>query len=167
MIETLKWAALIAGIIDLCAFAIMHLVITRYGAHVMWARVGSIIVTTCVVVAALALATVAQAGSVVDVARCTIALNEQMPSGPELRKAERECYKQLPPNVAQQAYEQRGSDERTIIIEGRLNGAGAAQRAPSYTPTPHPQLTAPALRYPYPYGPAPRHQAPYIYRTAP
>lgn len=109
----------------------------------------------------------ADAGGIVDVAKCTIEANERLPVGPELTKAERKCYDILPKRVAKRAYEHRPSLEDRVIVEERLNGVQAAQPAPRYYPTLVPQQAAPVLRYPYPYGPAPAYQAPYIYRTTP
>lgn len=110
----------------------------------------------------------AQAGGIVDVARCTIEANERLPVGPELARAERACYNILPARVAQKAYDQRGSSPETrIVIEVHQNSVQAVKPVPRYYPLTPVQRAAPAPRYPYPYGPPPRYAAPHVYRVAP
>lgn len=108
----------------------------------------------------------AQAQSVVDVARCTIEANNRLPSGAELKKAERECYNILGKN-AQAIYNSRHkSDERVehnIVIEVRQNPLQAPQAVHRHHPIEHGANTVYGPRaYPYRYPSFPydqhRHQ---------
>lgn len=84
----------------------------------------------------------AQAQSVVDVAKCTIAANDRLPVGPELKREERACYNILGKN-AQAIYDSRpghvndnnyGVIEHRVTIEVQQKPLQAAQPVHRYYP---------------------------------
>jgi hypothetical protein len=97
-----------------------------------------------------------------------IKVNREHVVGPELRKAERQCYNILPKHVAAQAYAQRGmSTMEREIVEVHQNSLQTPIGVRRHTPIEPVRNTLPAARYPYPYGPGPRYAAPEVQWVAP
>lgn len=169
MLEFLTYAILLVFLLEVLCFAIKHAVMRQWAISELAARPFGIVCAALIGFALLFLvATPVAAQGLTGVAECLIKVNREHVVSPELRKAERQCYDILPKHVAAQAYAQRGmSTMEDRIVEVRQNSLQAPAGVPRHTPIDPVRNAAPALRYPYPYGPGPRYAAPDVQYVAP